>query len=74
MIQQKPFHVAFPCLQCMLPCMQKYDYTIRFTPGKEMVLADHLCCLHSHKETLPIPIAQNIKHVQLFTAKLDAIN
>ena len=42
MIQQKPIHAAPPHLQCMLLCKQKYDYTIQYKPGKEMVLADHL--------------------------------
>ena len=42
MIQHKPIHAAPPSLQWMLLCMQKYDYTICYKPGKDMVLADHL--------------------------------
>ena len=42
MIQKKPIHAAPPCLQCMLLCLQKYDYTIVYRPGKEMALADCL--------------------------------
>ena len=53
--------------------MQKYDCTIQYKPGKEMVLANHLSCFPSLKESLPIPIHQNIQHVQLSTDKLDAI-
>ena len=49
----------------MLLCMQKYDYTIQYKPGKEMVLGNHLSHFPSHKESLPIPIHQNIQHVQL---------
>ena len=68
---------AYPCgshhLQCMLLCMQKYDYTIQYKPGEEMVLVNHLSCFPSHKESLPIHITQNIQHIQLSTAKLDAI-
>ena len=60
-------------LQCMLLHMQKYNYTIQYNPSKEMVLADHLSHFPSHKKSLPIPIAQNIQHIQLSTAKLHAI-
>ena len=73
MIHQKPIHAAPPCLQCMLLCLQKYDYTIQNKPSKEMLLADCLSHFPSLKESLPIPIHQNIQHVQLFTDKLDAI-
>ena len=67
MILQKPIHTAPPHLQPMLLGMQKYDYTIHYKPSKEMVLADHLSCFPSLKESLSIPIHQNIKHVQLST-------
>ena len=73
MTQQKPIHVAPPWLQCILLHMQKYDYTIQYKPGKEMALANCLSCFPSYKESLPIPIAQNIHHVQLSTTVLDAI-
>ena len=63
MIQHKPIHVAPPRLQWMLLCIQKYDYTIRYKQGKDMVLADHLICFHSNSNYLPIPLAQNIQHV-----------
>ena len=42
MIQKKPIHAAPPHLQCMLLHLQKYDYTIVYRPGKEMVSVDHL--------------------------------
>ena len=51
MIQQKPIHVAPPHLQHMLLHMQKYDYTIWYKPGKDMVLADH----SSHFPSMYIP-------------------
>ena len=38
MIQRKPIHVVLPRLQCMLLKLQKYDYTIQYVPGKNMVL------------------------------------
>ena len=53
--------------------MQKYDYTIHYKPGKDMVLADHLRCFPSNTNYLPIPLAKNIQHVQLSTADLDFI-
>ena len=53
--------------------MQKYDYSIQYKPGKGMVLADHLSHFPSLKNSLPIPITQNIQHVQLSCAELDVI-
>ena len=55
MIQHKPIHMAPPRLQQMLLHMQKYDYTIVYKPGKDMVLADCLSCFPSYTNYLPIP-------------------
>ena len=60
MIQHKPIHEAPPRLQWMLLHMQKYDYTIVYKPGKDMVLADCLSCFPSNSNYLPIPSVQNI--------------
>ena len=38
-----------------------------------MVLANHLSHFPSHKESLSIPIAQNIQHMHLSNADLDVI-
>ena len=73
MIQHKPIHAAPSRLQWMLLCMQKYDYTICYKLGKDRVPADHLSCFPSNCNYLPIPLAQNIQHVQLSTADLDII-
>ena len=73
MIQHKPIHAAPPRLQRMLLHMQKYDFTIVYKPGKDMVLADRLSRFPSHTNYLPIPLAHNIQHVQLSTAELDVI-
>ena len=73
MIQHKPIHAAPPTLQWMLLHMQKYDYTIVYKPGKDIVLADHLSHFPSNSNYLPIPLAQNIQHIQLSTAQLDVI-
>ena len=53
--------------------MQKFDYTIQYKPGKEMVLADHLSHFPYCSKSFPIPIAQNVQHVQLSSAELDII-
>ena len=71
MIQHKSIHVALPRLWQMLLHMKKYDYTIWYQPGKDMVLADHLSCFPSTSNSLPIPLAHNIQHVQLSNADLD---
>ena len=73
MIHHKPIHAAPPHLQYMLLCMQKYDYTIQYKPRKEIILANCLSCFPSHKESLPIAICQNIKHIQLTNNKINTI-
>ena len=62
-----------PNFQQMLLGMQKYDYTIWYKPGKDVVLANQLNCFPSHSNYLPIPIAHNVQHVQLSNAELDII-
>ena len=73
MIQQRPIYVAPAQLQCMLLHMQKYDYTIQYKPGKEIVLANHLSHFPSCKHSLAILIAQNIQHIHLSNSELDFI-
>ena len=63
MIQHKPIHTTPSRLQCLHLCMQKYHYTIQYKPGKDMILADHLSKFPSIKESVPIPIHQNIQAV-----------
>ena len=51
-------------LQCMLLCLQEYDYVLLYGPGKEMALTDTLSCF----KPKPVPeIALNIAihHVHL---------
>ena len=71
MIQKNPIHAAPPHLQRMLLCLQKYDYTIQYKPGKEMVLADCLTPFSSCKENMPI--GNTLKHTQhpLYTIQID---
>ena len=74
MIQHKPIHAAPPRLQQMLLHMQKYDYTIVYKPGKDMVLADLLKLLPiQYKLPSNTLSAHNIQHVQLSTSELDVI-
>ena len=65
--------MAPPRFQWMLLCMQKYDYTIVYKLGKDMVLADCSSHFPSNTNYLPIPLAQNIQHIQLSTSELDVI-
>ena len=60
MIQRKPILAAPPRLQCMLLQLQKYDYTIQYIPGQNMVLADGLSRFPSPHNNLPIDLQQNI--------------
>ena len=62
-----------PRLQQMLLHIQKFDYTIQYKPGKEMVLADCLSCFPFHSNLLPFPILQNFQHVQVSNAELDIV-
>ena len=73
MIQHKPIHATPTRLQCIILRMQKYHVTIQYKPGKDMILANHLSWFPSAKEFLPIPIHQNIQHIQLSTHKLGAV-
>ena len=58
-IQRKLIHAELPTLQCMLLRLQKYDYTIQYIPGKDMVLADRLSRFPSHKNNTPTELHQN---------------
>ena len=73
MIQKKPIHAAPPHLQCMLLRLQKYDYTIVYRPGKEMVLADHLSRFPSRKKHMPIELHQNIHNVHFEPDRLNIV-
>ena len=67
MIQKKPIHAAPPCLQWMLLCLQKYDYTIVYRPGKEKVLADHLSWFPSRKEYITHRVTPRYSQCTLWT-------
>ena len=70
MIQRKPLHAAPPRLQCMLIRLQKYDYTIQYVPGQNLVLADRLSRFPSSHNNLPIELYQNIHALNLYSDRL----
>ena len=57
----------------MLLHLQKYDYTIVYRPGKEMVLADRLSQFPSRKEYMPIELHQNIHNVHFEPDRLNIV-
>ena len=73
MIQRKPIHAAPPRLQCMLLRLQKYDYIIQYTPGKDMVLADMLSRFPSPKNNLLIELYKNIQTFNFTSDRLNII-
>ena len=73
MIQRKPIQAAPPRLQCMLLKLQKYDYTIQYIPGKDMVLADRLSRFPSCTENSPIILHHNIHTINFNSECLNII-
>ena len=73
MIQRKPIQAALPRLQCMLLKLQKYDYTIQYIPGKDMVLADRLSRFPSRTENSPIILHHNIHTINFNSECLNII-
>ena len=73
MIQRKPIHKAQPRLQCMLSKLQKYDYSIQYVPGKDMVLADRLSCFPSCSNNSQIVLHQNIQTINFNSECLNII-
>ena len=51
-------------LQCMMLCLQGYDFTIRYCPGKEMVIPDTLSRFSPQPAPdLPLDIAIHHAHI-----------
>ena len=73
MITKKPIHAAPPRLQRMLLQLQKYNYTLIYKPGKEMILADRLSSFPLNKVNMPIELHQNIQHVTITTDRINII-
>ena len=57
----------------MLLRLQKYDYTIVYKPGKDMVLVDQLSRFPSRSENLPIECHHNIHHITFTQDKINII-
>ena len=51
-------------LQCMMLCLQGYDFTIRYCPGKEMVIPDMLSCF-SPRPGPDLPLDITIHHAHI---------
>ena len=56
MICNKPIIAAPPRLQRMLLRIQGYDYTVKYRPGKEMVISDDLSRLPNPKERTEVKL------------------
>ena len=63
-ISQKNLADTPSCLQHMLLCIQGYDYTIYYHPGKEMAMPDTLSCFNPHP-ALDIPLDIATHHALL---------
>ena len=55
-ITAKPIHSAPPRLQRMLMQIQSYNYTVRYRPGKQMILADALSRSPNAENNSPIQL------------------
>ena len=73
MIQRKPIHAAPPRLQCILLRLQKYDYTVQYIPGNDMVFTDRLSRFPSCKNSIPIELHQNIQTINFNSDHSDII-
>ena len=73
MITRKPIQAAPPRLQRMLLRLQRYDYTLLYKPGKEMILADRLSRFPLRRENAPIELHQNIQHLTFTPDKINII-
>jgi len=72
MITLKNINAAPPRLQRMLTRIQSYNCTIKYRPGKEMMLPDALSRLRS-QNIKEIPLDIKIAHVQFTDSKVENI-
>ena len=73
MIQLKNLHAAPPRLQRMLLCLQNYDVTIQYQPGKTLLLVDSLSRLPGPKPTAEIKLDVAINLVQFSQDKVEEL-
>ena len=70
MITKKTLTSAPARLQRMLLRLQRYDYTIKYVPGKDMTLADSLSRLPKTTSDSEIPLNVKVCYVQFSSQKL----
>jgi hypothetical protein len=73
MISKKSLSAAPARLQRMLLRLQRYDYSIRYRPGREMVLADSLSRLPTSIESPEISLNVQVCFIQFSNQKLQEI-
>ena len=73
MISKKNLTAAPARLQRMLMRLQKYDYEIKYKPGREMILADSLSRLPKHGKEEEINLNVTVCFVQFSTPRLSKL-
>ena len=69
-ISKKSVNAASARIQRMLLRLQRYDYTITYRPGKEMILPDSLSRMSSAADNSKIDLDMQICHIQFSTPRL----
>ena len=64
-ITDKPIHSAPPRLQRMLMQIQGYNFTVRYRPGKEMILADALSRGPNTENNSPIQLDLRVDGIDI---------
>lgn len=73
MITKKSLSAAPARLQRMMLRLQRYDYTVRYRPGRDMVLADSLSRLPTSIESPEISLNVKVCFIQFSDRKLQEI-
>ena len=75
MISKKNLTAAPARLQRMLLQLQRYNYSINYRPGKEMVLADRLSRLHTcrNDKSEEIELSHKVCFIQFSTSRLQEL-
>ena len=73
MIQLKNIHAAPSRVQRMLVCLQKYDVTIGYKPGKTLLLADGLSRLVEDRPDPPVHLDVRVNLVQFSSDRVEQL-
>lgn len=73
MITSKNLTAAPARLQRMLLLLQRYDYQIRYRPGRDMTLADSLSRIPNNAPNAEIQLDVKVCFLQFANAKLEEI-